>query len=393
MSRQTAIRDLTAPLQTFQQLHTDTLRRFGSRAVDLSYPNPRFILDPRPYRALAEQAARATADDLRYSPIGGFTTARRRAAAVLAEHHGLPYTYRDLILTPGASAALNLALSALLNPPDRAMVITPCWMDYPLYLAHLGLGYDLVNSDPRKHLDLDAIERAWTPDTAALILSQPASPTGVCYEKIEIAALADLLTRLGQTHGRPPLLIDDETHRDQVWAGHDVPSLARAYRHTVSVYSYSKAWQMQGQRTGHLAIHPAIDDREDIRERLLTAMRVTGLCAPTALNQHLLTALSPYTPDLGPLADLQRHTRRRLADSGHDVIDATATHFVYVRAPTADALTHAQRAAERGVLVMPSTLFHEPGHFRIALNTGGTALDHALDVLADLHTIPAAHHA
>lgn len=386
MTSKAEIRDLAAPLEEFARLHTDTLRRFGSRAVDLSYPNPRFHFDDRPYRTLADLAARATVDDLRYSPFGGFTTARRRVATVLAEQHGAPYMYRDVILTPGATAALNLALSTLFDPPDRILLVTPCWMDYPLYVANLGLAYDLVSSDDRKRLDLAAIERAWTPHTRGLIISQPASPTGVCYQPDEITALAALLTRLGDVHGRPPLLINDETHRDQIWTSQDLLTPAQSYPQTVSVYSYGKAWQMQGQRTGYLAIHPDIAQRDERRERLALAMRVTGYCAPTALTQHLITALSPFTPDLGPLADLQHHARHRLHQAGYDVIDAAATHFVYVRAPVADDGQYVRLAADQGVLVMPSRLFHEPGHFRIALNTDGTALDHALDVLADLNT-------
>jgi aspartate aminotransferase len=393
VTRESTIRDLSAPLHAFDRLHADTLRRFGSRAVDLSYPNPRFHLDDRPYRALAELASRVTVDDLRYSPFGGFTTARRRVATVLAEQHVLPYSYRDVILTPGATAALNLALATLFAPPDQIMLITPCWMDYPLYLANLGLRSQLVASTHDKRLDLPAIEQAWTPHTAGLIISQPASPTGVCYHPDEITGLAALLTRLGQAHGRPPLLINDETHRDQLWTGGQVPSPAHVYPHTVSIYSYGKAWQMQGQRTGHLAIHPDITDRDDVRERLITAMRVTGYCAPTALTQHLLTELSPFTPDLGPLADLQDHARRRLRECGYDVVNAAATHFVYVRAPSTGDLGYVEQAARRGVLVMPSRLFHEPGYFRIALNTGAPAMDHALNVLADLNADEAVHHA
>ncbi|GAA1883678.1 aminotransferase class I/II-fold pyridoxal phosphate-dependent enzyme [Asanoa iriomotensis] len=393
MTRESTIRDLAAPLQAFGQLHADTLRQFGSRAVDLSYPNPRFHLDDRPYRVLAELASRATVDDLRYSPFGGFTTARRRVAGVLAEQHVLPYSYRDVILTPGATAALNVALTTLFTPPDQVMVVTPCWMDYPLYLANLGLGSQLVASTRDKHVDLDAIEQAWTPHTAGLIISQPASPTGVCYDADEVTGLAALLTRLGHAHGRPLMLINDETHRDHIWTGEDLASPAHAYRHTASVYSYGKAWQMQGQHTGYLAIHPDIADRDTLREQLVSAMRVTGYCAPTALTQQLLTELSPFTPDLGPLADLQHHTRHRLRESGYDVIDAAATHFVYGRVPSADDVGYVERAAQQGVLIMPSRLFHEPGYFRIALNTRGPALDRALDVLADLNTDGTGDHA
>lgn len=386
MNRTVEIQRLLEPLEHFQRLHAETLRRFGSRAVDLAYPNPRRHLDERPYHALAEIAAGVGVDDLRYSPFGGFTTARRRVASALSERHRLPYTYHDVILTPGATAALNLALRELFTPPDRILVLTPCWMDYPLYLANLGLDYDLVPTDEHKHLDLAAIERAWTPQTRGLVISQPASPTGVCYHANEIAALVAMLNGLGATHDQPPLVVNDETHRDQAWACHDVPSPAHTYPHTVSVYSFGKAWQMQGQRIGYLAVHPHLPRREAIRERLVTGMRITGYCAPTALTQHLATALSAFTPELGPLAELQHHTRTRLRRSGHHVIDADATHFVYVRAPIADDRQYAQLSAKHGVLVMPSGIFHEPGYFRLALNTDGAALDHALDILADLNT-------
>lgn len=375
---------LVAPLADFQQLHAKTLRRFGSWAVDLSYPNPSFKLDDRPYRNLAELAERASLNDMRYSPFGGFSTPRRRVAAVLSEQHAAHYTYRDVILTPGATAALNLALSTLFRPPDRLVVVTPCWMDYPLYLAHLDLGYDPVAADESKHLDLGAIERAWTPHTRGLIISQPASPTGVRYEREEIAELARLLRRLEGTHRQPTLLINDETHRDQIWSGNVLTSPAHLYEHTISVYSHGKAWQMPGQRCGYLAIHPGIADREALQTRLTTAMRVTGYCAPSAINQHLLTALSPFTPDLGPLAEVQRYVRRRLERSGFQVIAAEATYFVYVRAPISNDTEYVRLAAEKGVLVMPSQLFHERGYFRIALNLSGPSLDRALDILATL---------
>ncbi|GAA0480134.1 aminotransferase [Actinoplanes capillaceus] len=384
MNRETVLAPLATQLQQFDQLHTATLRRFGARTIDLSYPNPRTLADDRPYRALADLAATVAPDALRYSPFGGFTVARRHVASVLTQHHGIPYHYRDVILTPGAAAALNLAFTSLFTPADRIMLITPCWMDYPLYLAHLGLHRDLVGSDPDKRLDLDAIERAWTPDTRGVVLSQPVSPTGVCYRPDELGALAVLLARLGVAHGRPPLLINDETHRDQVWAGPQAVSPARFYPHSVSVYSYGKSWQMQGQRTGYLAIHPGHPQRGLLRDRLTLAMRVTGYCAPTALTQHLISALSPFTPDLGPLADLQQHARSRLSKAGYDVIDATATPFVYVRTPIADDTAFVRRAADHAVLVMPSRLFHEPGYIRLALNLGGPDLDEALDVLTAL---------
>jgi aspartate aminotransferase len=378
------VRRLLEPLADFDRLHAETVRRAGSSVVDLSYPNPRLRVDRRPYQALAELAANVGVDDLRHSPFGGFTTVRRNVAAALSRRHAMPYTFRDVILTPGATAAINVILLALLRPGGRVAVICPCWMDYPLHAVSAGLGCDLVPAGPGKRLDLAGVERAWTPDTVGLIISQPASPTGVLHTDDELAGLAATLRRLGQRRGHAPILVSDEVHRDQVWSGARFASPALFYPETVSVYSFGKAWEMPGQRVGYAAVSPRWPGRKTACERLEAGMRVTGHCAPAALTQHLASALAGYTPQLGPIADLQRHARGRLRDAGYEVVAAQATRFVYAQAPIADDTQFVRALARRGVLAMPSAVFHEPGHFRLALNVADAALDRALDVLAGL---------
>ncbi len=190
------VHDLLAPLDNFSRLHTATVRKFGHRVVDLSYPNPCFKVDHQPYDLLRRIASQISVGELRHSPFGGLTTVRRVLAAALSRRHELAYNFRDIILTPGATAAINVALRAFFQPPDRIVIVSPCWIDYPLYLASLDLDYDLVPADQNKHLDLIGIEQAWTSRTRAMILSQPVSPTGVLYTGEELTQLAKTLQRL-----------------------------------------------------------------------------------------------------------------------------------------------------------------------------------------------------
>jgi aspartate aminotransferase len=270
----------------------------------------------------------------------------------------------------------------LLKATDRAMVIAPCWMDYPLYLASLGIACDMVTCTPAKRLDLDAVATAWTPSTRALVLSQPACPTGVLYDREELRQLGDLLDQLSARHGHRPLLVSDEVHRDQIWTGTPFSSPAAAYDDTLSVYSYGKAWQMQGQRIGYVAVSPRCQDREALGTALLEGARITGHCAPTTLMQHLVSALADHTPALDDLAQTQRAAREALVAAGYEVIDGQAAAFIYVRCPDADAFRFVTALAANGVLAMPSTIFHEPGYFRIALNVGRDDLDRATTILA-----------
>jgi len=391
MSTDTDLHSLLAPLQRVERLHRATLRRFGHHVVDLSYPNPQVHLDHRPYQVLAALANTVDLEHLRYSPFGGFTPTRRHVAATLTSRHDLPYVYDDVVLTAGASAAISLTLRTLFTGSDRVIVPTPCWMDYPLYLADLGIGCDLVASTATKHLDLEGIERAWTPSTRGIILSQPSSPTGVTYGRDELRALSRVLRRRGGT-GPMPVLISDETHRDQVWAPAKFHSPVPLHPRSVSVYSFGKAWQMQGQRTGYVAVSPLAAEREALRQHLLGRQRASGQSPPTALMQHLVTELQDFAPDLDPLAGLQRRGRASLAEAGFDVVAAEATPFIYARAPGDDDVHFTEQAAQRGVLIMPSTVFHEPGYFRIALNTNQEDLENALKVLADLRARQAGAH-
>ncbi|MGH3901302.1 MAG: aminotransferase class I/II-fold pyridoxal phosphate-dependent enzyme [Pseudonocardiaceae bacterium] len=380
------VHDLLAPLDNFSRLHAATVRRLGRRVVDLSYPNPCFNIDRRPYDLLGRIAAQINVEDLRYSPFGGFTTVRRVLAAALSRRHQLTYSFRDIILTPGAAAAINVALRALFQPPDRIVLVSPCWIDYPLYLASLGLGYDLVPTDRGKHLDLAGIERAWTPRTRAMILSQPVSPTGILYTDEELRRLAETLERLGQRHRYQPVLISDETHRDQIWSDARFHSPATVYPKAMCVYSFGKAWEMQGQRIGYLAVSPHWPDRHALSSMLEAGMRITGHCAPTSLMQHMAGALTDFTPELKPLAELQHHVRHRLRHAGYEIVDAKATRFVYAEAPTSDDIGFVTLLARHGVLAMPSTIFHESGYFRLAINVEGDALQGALDVLTYVRT-------
>ncbi|MFF5781842.1 aminotransferase class I/II-fold pyridoxal phosphate-dependent enzyme [Streptomyces virginiae] len=379
----TAHEDLMRPLEEYTRLHLDTLRRFGSRALDLSFPNPKFLSDTRPYDVLASLAAQARPLDLRYSPFGGFTPVRRRVAAALAKQHALPYAWNDIVMTPGATAALRVALSSLFSPPDRIILVTPCWMDYPLYLQDLGLAFDLVPTTPDKHLDVQAIASAWTPETRGVVIAQPGSPTGVIHDDRELEQLAALMLR--HPVPTPPLLIADEAHALQVWDPTPCPAPATHYPHTITVRSFGKAWDMQGQRTGCLAVSPHLGVRDQAVAALVRSMRVTGHCAPTALTQQLAAALSDTAPDLTGLAELQRHARHQLSRRGLTVLDTHATRFLYARCPTKDDNAFVSRLAERGVLVMPSSLFHEPGWFRIALNLEQPHLDRAIDIISQEH--------
>jgi aspartate aminotransferase len=365
-----------APQERFEALRADTWKRAGSRLADLAYANPW----SGPPSAIVEAMRQALAPeerktlDLQYSPYGGHTIPRRLVAQRLAAITDLPFKFRDVVLTPGAMAALTAVFRLLAARTEHAepevIVPTPCWLDYPLYLADAGIKPVLVpmRADTLR-LDLEAIERALSPRTLGLVLSQPSNPTGLFHTRADLSGLAALLS----AQANPPLLISDECHRDVLFEPSAWLAPATLYPRTVITYSFGKTSFLQGQRIGYAAVSPRLEDGGALANDLVRMCRAAGLCTPTALMQRVIPALLDSVPDLPALAARRDEVVAQLTRADIEVPPAQATFFLYPKVPDGDDWALTERLAARGVLVMPAATFHHRGHIRISL-TGTEAM-------------------
>jgi len=377
-----AVAAYAAPQQRFEQLRLRTLMRRAPHVCDLAYANASDGPGPEVLDCIRRALDSRRELDLQYTPYGGATVTRRLVAHSLGSVGGRPYSWRHVVLTPGAMPALNLLFRAMRRDGrrDEAIVITPCWLDHPLYLAHLGYETRLVEVDRRTlRLDVEAVRRALTPDTRLVVLAQPSNPTGLAHDADELALLADALRSLPE----PPLLVSDECHRDFVFDDRRHVSPAEHYDMTCIVYSFGKAWFMQGQRVGFAAVSPAMPAAEAFAERLTLWCRVMGFCTPTSLMQLALRELVGRRPDLTRVAARRERAIERLQRAGYDLVPSQATFFLYPRVPQdCDDFAFAERLAEEGVLVLPAALFHHHGHVRISLTAPDADLDRALEIMA-----------
>jgi aspartate aminotransferase len=372
---------LLALQERFDRLRRDTALRSGRALCDLAYANPYDGPDPAVVAALRDALDSDRALDLQYTPYGGATVTRRLVAQGLSDQYGHRFHFRDVILTPGAMAALNILFRAVrAERGGEVVVITPCWMDYPLYLVELGLRPVLVPVAPHTlRLDLERLRAALGPATRAVVLSQPANPTGVIYSREELGALAALLGELDP----PPLWISDECHREVRGEGVPLTSPMELYDETCVVYSFGKSLLIQGQRIGYIAVSPRISGGRAVSELLERTCRMMGFCTPTALMQLAVRRLLGRRPP-GSVAIERRRERAvaALRAAGYELVPPEATFFVYPRSPDPDDVAFATRLAERGVLVLPSALFHHPGYFRLSLTASDAMLEGALRSLA-----------
>lgn len=362
--------------ERFEALRAHALRRHAGRLCDLAYANAQDEAPEGVREAIARALRGASAADLQYSPYGGATVPRRIVAQQLRETHGAVFNYRDVVLTPGAMAALQLVFRSLRTEgADEAIVVTPCWLDIPLYLASQGYVVRSARARPEDmRLDLDAIRSLLTPRTRVVVLSQPANPSGIVYRDDELAGLARIL----EDAPSPPVLLSDECHRDFAF-GPRVPSPLAHYDDTCVVYSFGKKLFVQGQRIGFVAVSPRMEGGHRYREDLVRWARITGTCTPTALMQRAL----PELVELRPPIDLVRRRSARLAsglrDAGYELVDPEATFFLYPRVP-GDDLAFCARLAELGVLALPARVFHGEGHVRLSVTATDEVIERALPI-------------
>ena len=103
-----------------------------------------------------------------------------------------------------------------------------------------------------------------------------------------------------------------------------------------------------------------------------------GYCTPTNLMQRAVVHLLDYRPPLEEIARRQNTVRVALAAMGYEVSDADATFFVYVKSPIADDMAFVEYMGSLGVMVLPSSVFHETGYFRISVTATSEAIEASL---------------
>ena len=221
----------------------------GRRILYLNIGDPlKFDFQTPPH--LIEAVHRAMRDGHNgYAPSAGIPAARE-AIAREALRNGIPgITPLDVVVTNGASEAIELALTALLEPGERVLVPSP---GYPLYnavAARLGVQavpYSL-DEDRGWSLDLTEIDALCTPGTRALLLCNPNNPTGAVLERNVLEGLLEIARRRGL------VILSDEIYDKLLYDKVHLPTASLATDVPIITFGgLSKSYLACGWRVGWL---------------------------------------------------------------------------------------------------------------------------------------------
>ncbi len=299
-----------------------------------------------------------------YTPNPGHLHVRQAVADYLSSEHGLKFTPELIVMTIGASGALNDAFKAVINLGEEILVPSPYFIGYNHYAFIANANLKTAPTDARFHLDLASIENAVTDKTRVMLINSPNNPTGAVYSAEEFAGLAEVLESASRRFGKRIYLVSDEPYRKIVYDV-NVPSVFQAYPHTIMVSSYSKELSLAGERIGYLAVHPEAEDAELVAGAAAVANTMLCVNAPNML-QLAVAQLQGVTVDVSIYRKRRDMLCQGLREIGYEFNVPEGAFYLFPRTPLPDDIKFIGILKEELILAVPGAGFGAPGYFRLS---------------------------
>lgn len=307
-----------------------------------------------------------------YTPALGLPALRAAVSEFYRTEHGVEVSPARIVITPGASGALQLALAVLVNPGSKVLMADP---GYPCnrHLVRLLEGETValpVDASTRFQPTAEQVARHWSPGAVAALLASPANPTGTVVGTQELARI------IAEVDARGGRVIVDEIYQGLVYGSTPRGTALALSDRVFVVNSFSKYFGMTGWRLGWLVAPteylPALDR---LAQNLF-------LAASTPAQYAALAAFHPETCAI--LEERRREFERRrdelvpaLTALGFDVpIPPDGAFYVYAQCDRHTDDSHAFALAlleQAGVCVTPGIDFgthRSRSHLRFAYTTG-----------------------
>ena len=249
----------------------------GYDVIHLEVGEPDFAT-PRVVRDAAKKAI----DEGRthYTPAMGLPQLRSKISNYYKEQLSADVSAKNILVTPGASGALQLVLSAIIDPGQKILMADPGYPCNRHFVRMLeGCAQSVaVSADTQFQLTHQLIREHWDSETVAVMLASPSNPTGTLITREEMQQIIAVVDELGG------VLIVDEIYQGLVYDQKDF-TVAEYSTNVFVINSFSKYFSMTGWRLGWLI---APSEYIDVIDRLAQNL---FLAAPTISQYAALAAL------------------------------------------------------------------------------------------------------
>ncbi len=320
-----------------------------------------------------------------YTSNLGTVELRRALAGHLERRYGVRYDPKtEILITVGASEAVDLALRATCDPGDEVILHEPSYVAYVPAIVFAGGTVRLVATRFEDEFALDpaAVEAAITPRTKALFLGYPCNPTGAVLTDAVQDALADIAVR------HDLLVYSDEIYDRLAYGTYrhrPMSALPGMRERTILMGGFSKAYAMTGWRVGYVAAPAAI------LEGLVKVHQYGIMSASTVGQDAALAAVLDGEPDVERMLAEYDRRRRLIVDGlnavGLETFEPRGAFYAFPRVTStglSDEVFTERLLLEERVAVVPGSAFGPSGagHVRMCYATSYERLEEALRRIA-----------
>jgi len=258
--------------------------------IYLNIGEPDFTAPPLVQEAAARAVERGATQ---YTHATGLEPLRERISGWYAQRFGVDVPARRIVITAGASAALQLACLALIERGDEILLPDPSYPCNRHFVSAADGTAVLVPTTAEERFQLSAakVEAAWTDKTRGVLLASPSNPTGTSIAPEELRRIHEVVQRRGG------ITLIDEIYLGLSYDDAFGQTALAIDDNVISINSFSKYFNMTGWRLGWLVVPEAL---VPVIERLAQNLFI---CAST-ISQH--AALACFEPD-----SIAEYERRR----------------------------------------------------------------------------------
>lgn len=303
-----------------------------------------------------------------YTSNKGLEALRREISEYLSSRYNVNYDKEEVLITVGASEAIDLALRAVIDGGDEVLIPDPSYVSYaPCVELSGGVAVAIPCTDENGfRLTPELLESVITDKTKAIIFPYPNNPTGAIMEKEYIEKLIPIILK------HDLLVISDEIYAELTYGGEhfSIASIPEMAERTVLISGFSKSFAMTGWRIGYACA------KGGVYSAMLKIHQYSIICAPIFSQYAGLEGLVSGKQDGYSVVKQMReeYDRRRkfmineFNDMGLSCFEPKGAFYVFpsVKSTGLDGQQFAERLlAEMKVAVVPGEAFGESGKYFI----------------------------
>lgn len=277
--------------------YAEAAKKAGKKIYHLNIGAP----DVQTPKIFFDAIKEADLDVLTYAPSKGLPELIE-ATSNYYKDWGINYEPEDIVITTGGSESLLFAILAITDEGDEILTCEPFYANYSSFSYETGTKINTFSTSVQDGFHMPAkeeIEKAITPKTKAILLSNPSNPTGAVYREDELRMLADLAKK------HDLYILSDEVYREFTFDGAEFKSFATfedISDRVIVLDSISKRFSACGARIGTIA-----SKNKEIMQACVKL--VTGRLAAPTLEQIGAAAL--YGVDSSYYKEVQKEYERR----------------------------------------------------------------------------------